>query len=384
MAQIRRPKGSGSIRKLGPRKYQAQYTAPPGSTPPRPSRIFDRQADAQAWLAEQLDAIRTGRYVSRSDQTLAEWISQFIATFRSKAQPATQDEYAYSIKRLAKHCPGLLQTPLQDISVPALQDMVNTLQAAYHSRTVEITYKLVRQALRKAAALHMMPPLELGEVDIKQDPPKRGGRYIPAPLLRKLQDYCRNPVIRGPQGAYLDALLVISLTGARSQEILALRDTSVNRQTLSITHALNNRGQLGPTKTRQSVRDIPMVPEVQFICERRRRDTLSGLLFESRTGKPLQHRNLTRAMQRILPGYAPHDLRHTYATNAVRRGVNIKDLSRLTGDSVQQILTTYVHPDEDHLMMTARKIVSDKVVQIKQISADKQIISKLNKIRLLS
>jgi integrase len=374
----RRPKGSGSIRKLKNGKYLAQYTAPPGSIPPKPAKSFDRQSDAVTWLARELQAVREGRHVSRVNLTLGEWLTEFVDTYRSQNQPATQDEYTYSIKRLEKHCPGLLRVPLAEVTVPALQQAVNALQATYHSRTVEITYKLLRQALRKAALLHTAPLMELGEVDIKQDPAKRGGRYIPKQKLDHLRTVCMAADPLRPHNVYFAVLLVMMQTGARNQEILGMECSQLNArlQTVKIAHALNCRGELAPTKTRRSVRTIPLVQLSWTICAHYAARSIRGLVFESRTGRPLNYRNTLRAMSRVLPGYTPHDLRHTYMTNAIRKGVLPTDLSRLTGDSVEQIMRTYVHPDEEHLMRTARLIASDKVIPIRAMPADKQIISK--------
>ncbi len=95
---------------------------------------------------------------------------------------------------------------------------------------------------------------------------------------------------------------------------------------------------------------------------RRAEASLSGFIFETSTGQVLGHRNIARHLALHLPGTAPHMLRHTYMTNAVKRGVNLKALSELTGDSIETILKVYVHTDDSDLMAAALAAVSAAAV----------------------
>ncbi|NLC41170.1 MAG: hypothetical protein GX763_09680, partial [Clostridiaceae bacterium] len=166
----RSPKGSGCIIKTDNGRFRASYMAPPGSRPARPSRTFDLQRDARAWLDKQLGLVRTGKHVSKSSQTLISWIEQYTKTYKPNVAAATKDEYDYSIKRIKKYCEELAHAELQSIKIPEIQLAINTLQEKYHSRTVEITYKLIRMSLKKAMSLSMISPLDLTLIEMQKDP----------------------------------------------------------------------------------------------------------------------------------------------------------------------------------------------------------------------
>ena len=355
------PKGSGCIYKTESGKYRASYVAPIGSKPARPSKTFALQREARAWLDEQLGLVRSGKHVTKSKETLVEWIRQYVKTYKPNVAAATKEEYKYSVARIEKHCPGLAHQELQKIQIPDIQQAVNILQAEYHSRTVEITYKLIRMSLRKAMALSMLSPLDLSQIELQKEPEKRGGAALTNLELKKLLGYCRQPANRKSIQTHKDILLLIALTGMRTQEARALRDSDITEHGVHIQNALDSKGNLKPTKTERSVRSIPLPPEAMSIIKRRSGNSLSGFIFETTTGKPLSHKNITRHLQLILPDAAPHDLRHTYITNAVRNGVNLKALSALTGDSVETLLKVYAHVDSEDLMQAALTATTETI-----------------------
>lgn len=66
-----------------------------------------------------------------------------------------------------------------------------------------------------------------------------------------------------------------------------------------------------------------------------------------------------------LPGVSPHDLRHTYATLTIRRGVPVEIVSRYLGHATVLItLMIYRHvlPDELVLAAIERQPLSDRLI----------------------
>lgn len=158
-------------------------------------------------------------------------------------------------------------------------------------------------------------------------------------------------------------------TGLRLGEICSLKwvDIDCEHRLIHISRTVQRiKSKEGPTKTVLletppksifSNREIP-IP-----------DTLLSLLMSFKTSeqeyvlcthKPMEPRTYQNHFKRYLetidvPDYNFHILRHTFATNCVDSGMDIKSLSEILGHSnVQITLDRYVHPSMD----TKRKYIN--------------------------
>ena len=74
-----------------------------------------------------------------------------------------------------------------------------------------------------------------------------------------------------------------------------------------------------------------------------------GLLFTCEDGSPVHPDTFFQFFERHvkaakLPTIRLHDLRHTFATNALAAGISLYELARFMGTSVRMIDQTYGHP----------------------------------------
>ncbi len=150
-------------------------------------------------------------------------------------------------------------------------------------------------------------------------------------------------------------------TGMRLGEICALRweDIDMDRRTIKIARTVQRISIEGSTKKTALVTDLP-----KTFCSKRE-IPISDELFRLLNGinkkqgyilngdRPLEPRTYEYRFEKLLTkaGISHrkfHILRHTFATNCVVNGVDIKALSELLGHSdVKITLNRYVHPTLD-------------------------------------
>lgn len=143
-------------------------------------------------------------------------------------------------------------------------------------------------------------------------------------------------------------------TGLRPAELVALerRDVDYLGGVVYVRRQFV-RGQVKPTKTRRSMRPVPLQSVALDALERLPKSE-SPLLFPVPRGGHIDVHNFRAREWRpaqvdagIDPVRRPYDLRHTYATFALRAGVSIFELSRFMGASLAMIDRHYGHLARD-------------------------------------
>jgi integrase len=146
-------------------------------------------------------------------------------------------------------------------------------------------------------------------------------------------------------------VVLAAATGLRPSELFALEHGDIDRAAgvVQIRRAYAN-GRVKQTKTRLSRRAVPLQAiAVEALDQLRPRED-SPLIFPNARGGHLDFRNFNRRhwkpVQRAV-GIEPlrdlYDLRHTYATFALRAGVPVFALSRFMGTSIAMIDLHYGH-----------------------------------------
>jgi integrase len=149
---------------------------------------------------------------------------------------------------------------------------------------------------------------------------------------------------------YKPIFTALAYTGARPNELQALRwsDIDWQKKTISISKG-RVRGKEGLPKTKSSEREIPMVPLVESELMRLKDSkdvvAISEHVFLTKSGNPIDKhldriwtRGLKKAGMRHRPSY---QLRHTFATHCLVKGLPLPYVARLLGHSTMD--TTIRH-----------------------------------------
>ncbi len=165
------------------------------------------------------------------------------------------------------------------------------------------------------------------------------------------------------------AVLLCLYTGLRLGEICALKweDVDFSSQMITVNRTVQRLYMEGfqtktvlwesEPKSAHSRREIPMTDAVQelllWLLDKEQQESRGEYIFGRK--KPVEPRTMQNHFRKLLKeagldgqGIHFHTLRHTFATNCIEGGTDVKSLSELLGHSgVQITLNRYVHPSMD-------------------------------------
>lgn len=165
--------------------------------------------------------------------------------------------------------------------------------------------------------------------------------------------------------------LLLATTGMRRGEALGLRwsDVDLRTRVISIRQSLvlvGSRPHYAEPKSPRSRRVIVLdIPTTDSLERLRSNGSSSGLVFKTDAGEPFHPAAVSRRFRDIvdgsvLPRIRLHDLRHTYATLALRSGVHPKIVSERLGHSTIA-LTLDVY---SHALPTLQQEAADRVADL--------------------
>lgn len=297
---------------------------------------FATRAAAERALRRELAQLRPG-----AELRFAELVARYLEVHQ--AAPATIEKLRWL---LGKATATFGEVRLVDLRAEEICAWRNRLPEGHRFEATQA----LRQVLNAAVAWQL--------IDV--NPARRG---VPNPLRRfpekrpfETWDEIRALAERlGPVTGPM--VLLGAATGLRPAELVALERRDVDR-IAGVVYVRRQfvRGQVKPPKTRRSLRSVPLQSvALEALESLEALPTSDGpLLFPAPRGGHIDLHNFRardwRPAQDALgidPIRRPYDLRHTYATFALRAGVSIFDLSRFMGASLAMIDKHYGHLARD-------------------------------------
>ena len=303
------------------------------------------------------------------------WLEHVVAANR---RPATYALYEMTARIYLK--PALGTAPLARLSASRVQTFLNGQLAAGQSiRQVQVMRTVLSSALTRAMReeLLMRNVARLAEL-----PAWERQAVVPWTAAE-----ARGFLTAAHGDPLYPAFVLLLLYGLRRGEVLGLRwaDVDLDGGEIRIRQQIGRvSGELriGPVKTNAGRRDLPMLPlaadmfGIRLQAQAIDREDLgqawqdNGLVFTTKTGRPIEPRNLVRSFHRICEASGirvikVHHLRHTTATLLKNLGVPARDAQLILGHSrlavTQEI---YTHEDRqaqhDALTKISRALRDDR------------------------
>lgn len=387
----RRANGEGSIYKresdgryVGALTFQDPVTAKSGR------KVFygKTRAEVRAKLREASDRLEDGQPVSDSKATVSQWLQQWTATtlavsdrkestrslYRSLATTHLTPE-PFGALRLDRLKPSDIEALVLRLRARTLpvrcEDGSQAERRALSDSTIRTTYTVLRSALDGAVRdglLARNPAAVIRRPGVKRSEDRHLSTWEVRRLLKAAET-----------SRYHRALMLISATGMRRGECLALRwqDIDHDAGVLKIRGTLSRTGKkmiVTEPKTERSRRMLPLSPATDALLTAQRKAqiaerlhagskwTETGHVFTTETGQPVDPRNLLRVVQNAaaragLEEVGVHSLRHSAATAMLEAGVNIKAVSDLLGHSSVSITgDIYGHTSDDSARAAIAKL----------------------------
>jgi integrase len=295
---------------------------------------FASERVAAEALERELERLRREQRVSRS-LTLTELVEEYLE--QHDVEPVTIEKLRWL---LGKAVVAFGERPVGELRSPEIAAWRIGLSPGYRFDATQA----LRQVLSRAVVWGMIDvnPAKLG-VD---NPSPRRREQRPFESWAELDAVAAN---LGPR--YAPMVVFAAATGLRPGEWVALEQRDVDREARVVyVRRAFTKGRLKCTKTEASRRAVPLQAIALDAIERQPPSRHNPLLFAGERGGYLDLHNFRdhhwKPAQRaagIEPLRRIYDLRHTFATFALRAGISTFDLSRYMGASLTMIDRHYGH-----------------------------------------
>ena len=324
------------------------------------SKTFDRRESARRWLRDELTKLDRGDWSDvRLRQTpVAQWADRWLESL-TDLKPKTRTGYDSLLR--TQILPHLGSEPISALTPSRIQVWIGELEAS------GLSHSRIRQARQ---VLGSMCRLAVHEGLITRDP--TGATRLPRQSRRRMIIITPGQLERlvSVMDEPNDLItLTLGYTGVRWGEMAAIRvrDLRADAGTIHISQSLAEIGGDLHFDTTKTHRDrIVGVPA--FLVDRLRIRAkglpTDGLLFTTKTGRPLRHSNWHSQVWKPAieasgspSALRPHDLRHFCASVLINSGASPVLVARQLGHSSPRVtLDVYSHLFPSELDTIAQRL----------------------------
>lgn len=296
-------------------------------------------------------------FVPSSNELAGTTLREFVPIVIKDKKLAPATKYAYG--RVPVFFTDIADKVVSQITTSDIIRVVATKKGVMRDSTIQH-----RLAMLNAVFVHAINVYGIATRNPVQAVPR--AKRIKRPSIKAISynDFKRLMESRGGKNLerYKLCCQIAYYTGMRFGEMAALtwddisfesRQITVKRQIKRYSHNNVNTYAIGPLKTANSYRTIP-IPDVliEALKQWKGKNVSESVLgFTVSCTRPINY-----WIQKTLPNTSIHDFRHTYATNLLANGVDIQTVAALCGDSVGTIISTYLDFTEEMRKKAAKNV----------------------------
>ena len=282
------------------------------------------------------------------DLRFADWAERWFDRHKDYIKPTTQEHYRYTLRILLDH---FGKRKLSEIKAMDIEEFLMKLRRDGRSdSSLAHCRGMLYQIFQKAAANDLIVKNPVAFAEKMRKGPKTAKEAFTADEVRTL-------LRELPEDKIGWSIRLMLCTGMRTQELLALepRHIAQDGSSIVIEQAVvmeKGTGVIGTPKSYDSYRTIP-VPEIARYCARNLRATDKKFIWE--VGKvdqpcnPSHFRTQFRKTLEQIEGVrvlTPHCCRHTYVSQLVALGVDLKTIQSIVGHADVDMTLYYAHAQE--------------------------------------
>ncbi len=242
---------------------------------------------------------------------------------------------------------------LDELKPNVLQDfLLKKIDDHYSTNTLKGIVSVLKQALRLAITLEFVDKEYCSNLKMPSSEEKEISVFTKKEQ-QVIESFCLNHKKRNYIG-----IVICLYTGIRLGELLALTwdDIDFNSNLLTINKTSYSAKVDGKTqiivdkpKTKKSNRVIPLPNQLVKLLKIIKKESNSKYVITTRNSRMVGNRSYQRTFKFILkkvnvPYRNFHSLRHTFATNAIELGMDVKTLAEILGHTNAMItLNRYSH-----------------------------------------
>lgn len=299
---------------------------------------FKTQKEAKKWAENMMFELKEDERdnISGGDMTLQELIDTYLEHIPYRVKENTLLSMNKNIRGFEQKAEKIIKMPIKDIKPIDISNVFFRMKDengyCYHGLSAKVK-AMFNFAVRDLKAIRENP-VKLIKNTREDDRIKYIDKELYQQILKRVSY----------RDDYVVFIKLLYNTGVRLREGFGLTIDNVFEDYIFIDKQWSRSEKFTDCKTKSSIRKIPITKELYDDLTSMGVTSIDGRLFHSKMS----------TLRPILATFnvSPHCFRHTFATNLVMMGANLKIASEIVGDSFDVFIKTYVHSSEEERTKT--------------------------------